>query len=437
MGDIAAETAVSDGYAAVADAVQSVYPCLGITCEDVGGLLANVTLGNYYPGLEPCLNQIVGYTPGTSVVPHSMIDVDQDAMNTAAAGGDFYTAAQHYALGGASVKSSGAIRTLRGFSTGLDRKACPSDPASRPDATVDEHGCIEPLFSMYKSYYNSPTYADDIVSAALSGTGDYTGLPEIGRKEIAVKGSAYMNVWMYAIHEMEDAILDCHEGETTSGVHAWDEFVAFYAGSLEGASVGGSPAGEMPYRLAEKRCANFGTCGPDGVSQVNTAVLAASNAGRDLLAAGDCDGAALQMELIKKQITIPLIQGMLRYAYKADPNGGAGASSTGGVKELAEGHIFAKAVLPQIAECDLAAAATIERNFDPVTPVVDGYATVFESVQSVYHCLGLVCEDIGTLLEVDSPPECTCRNPYDGNTDGIVNIYDLLQLLGYFNVVGC
>ena len=41
---------------------------------------------------------------------------------------------------------------------------------------------------------------------------------------------------------------------------------------------------------------------------------------------------------------------MLRYAYKADPNGGAG-----GVKELAEGHIFAKAVLPQIAACDDAA----------------------------------------------------------------------------------
>merc|ERR1719299_8861 len=96
---------------------------------------------------------------------------------------------------------------------------------------------------------------------------------------------------MYAVHEMEDAILDCREGvleeppTLDAGVHAWDEFVAFYAGSLEGEDVGGNVAGELSYRLAEKRCANYGTC-IDGISQVNANIMAAFDAGRDALTVG-------------------------------------------------------------------------------------------------------------------------------------------------------
>ena len=73
---------------------------------------------------------------------------------------------------------------------------------------------------------------------------------------------------MYAVREFEDAIddcttctADCNEHSTNSGsVHAWDEGVAFYTGAREGTAQGGDSAGVMVYRLAEKRCANFGTC---------------------------------------------------------------------------------------------------------------------------------------------------------------------------------
>ena len=95
------------------------------------------------------------------------------------------------------------------------------------------------------------------------------------------KGSAYMNVWMYAIREFEDAIDDCtsctsncNSFSINSGsVHAWDEGVAFYTGSLEGTADGGSSAGKLLYRLAEKRCANFGTCGECGDEACGTAMV--------------------------------------------------------------------------------------------------------------------------------------------------------------------
>ena len=89
------------------------------------------------------------------------------------------------------------------------------------------------------------------------------------RKEAVKKGTAYMHAWMYAIREFEDAIDDCQtctancnefSANTHGPVHAWDEGVAFYTGSLEGAAQGGNSAGKLAYRLAEKRCAGLGFC---------------------------------------------------------------------------------------------------------------------------------------------------------------------------------
>ena len=58
------------------------------------------------------------------------------------------------------------------------------------------------------------------MSAALAGTSmsftsgkhspnDFSALGDAARKEAVKKGTAYMNVWMYAVREFEDAIDDC------------------------------------------------------------------------------------------------------------------------------------------------------------------------------------------------------------------------------------
>ena len=147
--------------------------------------------------------------------------------------------------------------------------------------------CPYKTYKQFYEYYGSFTYADDWVLAALESTtvtytGNYAGAVPVtfefakysdrARIEAAQKGTAYMNVWMYVIREYEDAIDDCEKSCGQSGdcnefsdndagpVDAWDEGVAFYAGSLEGEAQGGSSDGQLVYRLAEKRCANFGTC---------------------------------------------------------------------------------------------------------------------------------------------------------------------------------
>jgi len=210
-------------------------------------------------------------------------------------------------------------------------------------------------------------------------------------------------VWMYVVHEFEDALMDCNDvalKDNDNAVHAWDEGVAFYTGSLEGPL--GDGAGQLLHALADKRCANFDTCGSNGTSSVNSKLEGLFQQGEKAMAQGKCDEGALILEQIKPLMTIPLIQGALRYAYKS-------ADGKGGAKEIAEGWAFAAAVLPQVDAASPAAAAFIRTNMEygAAKAVVDGYEAVFEAFESVYAALGVTCEDIGHLQENSKQRTCS------------------------------
>ena len=157
-----------------------------------------------------------------------------------------------YTVGGNSM-SKGSFRTLQGFSMKAQWKMYEGCP-----------GCPYKHYSMFYDYYGDFDYADKWVSAALAGTSmsftsgkhgpnAFSALGDAARIEAVKKGTAYMNVWMYAIREFEDAIDDCTSCTSNcnlhstnyNAVHAWDEGVAFYTGSLEGTAYGGNSNGKL------------------------------------------------------------------------------------------------------------------------------------------------------------------------------------------------
>lgn len=322
---------------------------------------------------------IAGYAPGSDVTEHAKIDLDVEEIETLLLAQNYADAETLYTNGKNSAKST-ALRNLAAFSDNSDKLAG------------------EPLADMYAAYWNDDySYADKFVVAAMTNTAPFVGAGDVAREELALKGIQYQVVWMYVVHELEDAIDDCEASsiaDNDAGVHAWDEGWAFYAGSLEGTDGAGS--GQLLYALADKRCANFGTCDDNGSAKVNIRLLDLFQAGEQALQQGKCSGAKAILDQIKPLMTIPLVQGALRYAYKADASGGAG-----GPKEIAEGWAFTAAVLPQVAAVDSAAAATIRKNmeFGATTPVEDGHEVVFKAFYSVFDGLGITCEDVGGLLE--------------------------------------
>merc|ERR1711957_158785 len=167
--------------------------------------------------------------------------------------------------------TNSAGRTLKGFSTAVESKM-----------KDEEHA------KMFHDYYGQWDYADQLVQAAFSGgntfgsftygNGDFSIFSLVGREQLVKKMSAYMNVFMYVLHEFEAAVGKCVASTPYSNeaaIHAWDEGVAFYSGYLSG--VDGAEGGKMVYALAGKT-----------------------------------------LKKVKRIIYIPLIQGALKYAYKTE-----------------------------------------------------------------------------------------------------------------------
>ena len=220
------------------------------------------------------------------------------------------------------------------------------------------------------------------------------------RLQAVTKGSAYMNVFMYVIREMEDAIDDCTSGCTDCNddpVHAWDEAVAFYTGSAEGTD--GASDGYLLHALADKRCADFKTCGAAGrlaagSSKVNIEIGEQFNIGQHWLLTGQCSSMREVVDRIVALMSVPLIQGTLRYAWKTE----FGNSST---KEWAEAATFAASVLPRVAQCSASAAAAIDSKTKLGAGAAD-FNLVKDSFEAQYACMGITCADVGGLLDTSA-----------------------------------
>lgn len=292
-------------------------------------------------------------------------------------------------------------RTIQGFSTSAEEKMfrCKN--------------CPYKTYRKFKDYYGVFDYADEWVNAAFEGrtTKFIRGNAQFGKYgydgkiEAIKKGTAYMNVWMYVIRELEDALDDCKEGCTLKGcnddpVHAWDEAVAFYTGSLQGKD--GSGDGKLIYALANKRCANFATCGDlatdiEGTAHVNQELIIPSFAlGSRLLARGQCAEAVYYKEMIEKMMVVPLIQGALRYAYATSTD------ITAGEKAESEGAVFAASVLPLVHACDEDAADTIYKNMKTGQGNTCSFKEVKHAFESVYPCLGIRGGDIGGIYNPET-----------------------------------
>lgn len=261
---------------------------------------------------------------------------------------------------------------------------------------------------MYFDYYGTYDYANQIVIAAFNGTrtnfrnfnNDFGVYSYAGREQIIKKTSAYMVILMYAIREMEDALDDCKESCVIEScnddpVHAWDEAVAFYTGSLQGWD--GSGAGKLTYNLAEKRCQNFKTCGENadstsGTANINLQIFEEFSIGKAKIAQGRCGSTRAQKEAIETMMIVPLVQGALRYTWKT-------ANEPYNEVFEAERVAFALAVLPIVASCDKIAAKKIADYVDVGPKDNIDYPSVKAAFESTYECLGLKPESIGGLWD--------------------------------------
>jgi hypothetical protein len=353
-------------------AVEDTYSKLGVgagqgkvTCSAVGELGSgpNDVLSQACIDASLTPVHIAGYEPASDVIQHSRIDLDVDSIindlpaknsgdindctsnkcnyngaTLSGAVGDSYSVWEN----GKYSRSGSNLRKIRVFASGAATKS--SGNSGTKDVDYKDNGFISVMNAYWKKQgLDEFTWGEQIVDAAFKGTAigdiDFSKVGWDFRKETIGKGIVYLNVFPYVIWEMQDAINDCKAGKLSANadsVHAWDEAVAFYTGSLEGATQGGDVgltggygAGELQFTVAEKRCKNFGTCtadsGPethDGYSQVNDDIFKLFARGRDqiLSAVGSGESACFAITETMNEISglmlAPFIQGVHRYLYK-------------------------------------------------------------------------------------------------------------------------
>lgn len=289
-----------------------------------------------------------------------------------------------------------AKRTIQGFSTSAQSKM------------AECANCPYPMYEAFYDYYGEYDYANQIVLAAFSGSktnfknfnNDFGLYGFSGKEQIIKKATSYIVIWMYVIREMEDALDDCKEACTIDNcnddpVHAWDEAVAFYTGTLEGSD--GSGSGNLAYALADKRCGNFKTCGDmadstTGGSHVNIEIFRNFSVGQSKLNKGQCASARSEKETIEKLMLVPIIQGTLRYAWKT-------VNEVYSEKAEAEGTVFALGVVPAVHKCDAGAAKVIADNLVVGQSGTCDFAAVKAAFESTYECMGIDPAAIGGLFD--------------------------------------
>merc|ERR1712003_559931 len=163
--------------------------------------------------------------------------------------------------------------------------------------------------------------------------------------------------------------------------------------------------------LANKRCVDFATCvgddGPTrGTSLVAEKVFQYFGEMQSLLSEARCDEAKTVVANIKSQMCIPLIQGVLRYAWISDLDSNIAAIATD--VQQSEGAIFLAGLLPMIHECDPAQATILFENMQVQQRIDPDFAAVKSAFEACYSYLGITCEEVGGIASTNGREYANC-----------------------------
>ena len=162
---------------------------------------------------------------------------------------------------------------------------------------------------------------------------------------------------------------------------------------------------------------------------MNTELFQLFDNGRDWLQQGRCSSVRPLVDQIVSLMTVPLVQGALRSAYKNSQAGTDMATP----KSAAEGATFSAAVLPLVHRCNAASAAVVSDNLKfglfPSGRTADtsrysDFAAVKSAFEDVYACLGITCAQVGGLIQaidagVNTAAACTFQSlPIAGYVPG-------------------
>jgi hypothetical protein len=232
-------------------------------------------------------------------------------------------------------------------------------------------------------------YADTMVESYFSQNLTY----------IETDAVVALNVWMATIHELHEVTRGCTSYDKDTALKALDKAVALWIGGTQQQSES-SARGYLLYDHAETIGVHFGQL-ENEEALVNQRVLEFFNSLQTNLYSDFSCLPGFENRVIREEVqslvgvmTIPLIQNLIHHIMSADNIGRS---------DFIE--LYALSVAPRVAACnpnlqDFVGTLNVSETAD----ITEKYAAV-TVLQSVYSCLRVSCDDIGTY-EGDLMPTC-------------------------------
>mmetsp|Transcript_4401 Transcript_4401/g.6581 ORF Transcript_4401/g.6581 Transcript_4401/m.6581 type:complete len:551 (-) Transcript_4401:62-1714(-) len=265
-------------------------------------------------------------------------------------------------------------------------------------------------FFKFMEYYGSEEFLDEIITAAFqfreteglkNGNMNFTIYEQKGNREIVEFAVPVMTLFITVVGSMEDALYMCNRGckddicRETPGMWEWDSAVAYYAGS--GLDLP-TDKGDFLFAFADERCVDFRTCGqngknPVGFAKSNHDVFREFNRGQQQLLNADCRALRETKETIERLMTVPLVQGTIRYAHML-----MGEAVSGRVeKHNGEASVFALSILPLVHACNPLDAEIIHNHLKPREKNTENFQAVKHALEKNYNCMNIKCSEIGGI----------------------------------------
>jgi hypothetical protein len=374
--------------------------CQRVTCADIEVTSeADEELAEFINSLcsrlEPDNKNLpmAGYQPTSDVTEYARLDQDtmliQIFMITEAYGAarDVYEYGFNSKMSVASASGSNFL-SWRNLANAADRTAVP-------------------MFELYSNYFNSQTYADDIIMEGLAQTGTYAGASRWQLEELVVRALQTMVGYMSTLTYVQGVLDKCKNSDPDGAVLDLDVAIAIMVGSIEGQIPGEQlyGNGRQMYGLGNEFCVEFGTCEGSGESSSNEIIMKNVAEARNALQAKICDERIERhLSSIVNNLDVSLVQAVLYYA---EHNVDLVAGTTD--EDLTTAHITSLALEPRVKEANATAAQILARNFGfdlMATPMIDGTAVVYAAMANSVRAMGIPCEDIGTSNSTETYNLC-------------------------------
>lgn len=369
----------------IVEQLQSTYPCLGLTCSDVGVHASIAMTGaSSLQCQDPQESQSLAagiYQPFHSVASFAQLDLDMRQMDILLQMEAFNATKTLYTYGRHSPLSLDADGTVSLFQLA----------SSSQRHLVPE---FELFIRYYRNMYEDPsTYADQIIRSALNATSGYQWTPK-QRTIIAMKSMQVLVMYFATLEPLYEAVESCLSGDNSGGEELWDQGAAFWIGSLAGGSGPNATqshgGGYFLLDLAREHCQEFGTCLPDGFNaEINDQLLSLWYAGRGALS-NSCSTARATIAEISNLLLIPILQGALSSAVHLHDEA---------ANNRAQAYVYSRALLPFVASVNTDAAKVINQHLGFPGPSSTRHTVdqVFTAFAEVYNDLNIDCTLIGTI----------------------------------------